>query len=418
MINLNLSRVVAPCFYAVHKAVMNHDYDIYRLKGGRGSTKSSFVSAEVYNLILKYPFACAVVFMKEKTRLRDGAFSLYQEVAMRMGIYNYFHFSLSPMQITYKPTGQKILFFGLDNPRKTKGISTGNPNTYVAISHWEELDDFYGQQELATARQSLYRGGDLTWTFETYNPPRSVQNWVNRDSLKDVPGRLVHHSDYRMIPPDWLGSSFYTEMRHTRWRSEDEYRWMYLGEQIGNGGNVFNNIKEITITDEMINNFDNFYNGQDWNYEKPAAFIRAHYDDVNSDIYLVGERYKSHSKYAIEARAIIESGWNDVTTILDSARGGEMLSAFRQEGVLCNNMYKGRVGNLTKEFGLQWLQSRRNIYIDKDLTPNAYEEFISYEYQYDKKRDEYLDVPVKFNDHGIDALRYGMSPYYQWDNAS
>ena len=75
MISINLSKVIAPCFYGVHKAVLNHEYDIYRLKGGRGSTKSSFISAEVYNLLLKYPFACAVVFMKQQNRLRTGALS-------------------------------------------------------------------------------------------------------------------------------------------------------------------------------------------------------------------------------------------------------------------------------------------------------------------------------------------------------
>ena len=54
MINVNLSNVMAPCFYSVHKAVLNHEYDIYRLKGGRGSTKSSFIAGEVYNLLLQY----------------------------------------------------------------------------------------------------------------------------------------------------------------------------------------------------------------------------------------------------------------------------------------------------------------------------------------------------------------------------
>lgn len=414
MININLSNVIAPCFYDVHKSVLNHDYDIYRLKGGRGSTKSSFASAEVYNLIMKYPFACGAVFMKQQNRLRNGAFALYRETAMRLGIDKYFHFSLSPMEITYKATNQKIMFFGLDDPFKTKGISTGDPNTYVAVAHFEEITDFFGVEELATARQSLFRGGDLSWTFETYNPPRNRNNWCNRDSLKDIPGRLIHHSDYRMIPPEWLGQAFYTEMRQTRWRSEEEYRWMYLGEAIGNGGSVFENIRDIVLTPDMITNFDNHYNGQDYGwFPDCSAFTRWHYDVPTASLYCVGESKRYKTTYSVLAQDIITKGYNDVYTILDSARGGEMLDAFRAEGVLCNNMYKGRNGQLSRDFGIQWMASRKNIYIDKNLTPNTYEEFIGYEYQKDPRTDEYLQKPITFNDHFIDSTRYALSPYYQ-----
>lgn len=411
---VNLSNVMAPCFYGVHQSVLNHEYDIYRLKGGRGSTKSSYISGEVYNLILKYPFACAVVFMKQQNRLRTGAFALYRETAIRMGIDKYFDFCLSPMCITYKPTGQQILFFGLDDPFKTKGISTGNPNTYVAISHFEELDQFFGVGEVDTALESLIRGGDLHWCFQCYNPPQNRNNWCNRDSLKDIPGRLVHHSDYRMVPPSWLGKAFYEQMKRTRARSEMEYRWRYLGEATGTGGSVFENIRDITITPDMIANFDNHYNGQDWGYyPDPAAFVRWHYDTVTDSLYCVGESVKNKSSYSQAAQDIITNGWNDVYTILDSARGEEMLRAFQQEGVLVQNMYKGRNGQLSREFGIQWLQTRKNIYIDKHLTPNTYEEFIGYEYQKDLRTGEFLNKVISFNDHTIDASRYALSPYYQ-----
>ena len=414
MISINLSKVIAPCFYGVHKAVLNHEYDIYRLKGGRGSTKSSFISAEVYNLLLKYPFACAVVFMKQQNRLRTGAFALYRETAIRMGIDKYFDFCLSPMQITYKPTGQKIMFFGLDDPFKTKGISTGDPNTYVAISHFEELDQFFGVGEVDTALESLIRGGDIHWCFQCYNPPQNRNNWCNRDSLKDIDGRLVHHSDYRMVPPEWLGKAFYNQMRRTRERSEMEYRWRYLGEATGTGGSVFENIRDITITPEMISSFDNHYNGQDWGYyPDPAAFVRWHFDTATDSLYCVAESVKNKSTYSEVAQDIIRNGYNDVYTILDSARGGEMLQAFQNEGVLVQNMYKGRNGQLSREFGLQWLQTRKNIYIDKNLTPNTYEEFVSYEYQKDLKTGEFLNKVISFNDHTIDASRYALSPYYQ-----
>ena len=65
---VDLKSVMAPCFYGVHNSVMKHEYDIYRLKGGRGSAKSSYIAGEVFNLIIRYPFACATVFMKQQNR--------------------------------------------------------------------------------------------------------------------------------------------------------------------------------------------------------------------------------------------------------------------------------------------------------------------------------------------------------------
>lgn len=405
---------MAPCFYGVHNAVLNHEYDIYRLKGGRGSTKSSYIAGEVYNLIVKFPFACAAVFMKQQNRLRTGAFALYQETLYRMGLENYFTVSLSPMQITYKPTGQKIMFFGLDDPYKTKGISTGNPNTYVAISHFEELDQFFGVGEIDTALESLIRGGDEHWCFQCYNPPQNRNNWCNRDSLLDVPGRLVHHSDYRMVDPSWLGKGFYEQMRRTRARSEMEYRHRYLGEATGTGGSVFENIKDKVITPDMISAFDNHFNGQDWGYyPDPAAFVRWYFDTTTDSLYCVGESVKNRINYTQACQDILTNGWNDVYTILDSARGGEMLDAFQNNGILVQNMYKGRNGQLSREFGLQWLQTRKNIFIDKHLTPRTYEEFISYEYQKNLKTGEFLNKVITFNDHCIDASRYAFSTYYQ-----
>lgn len=412
--NVSMKDIIAPCFYGVHNSISKHEYDIYRLVGGRGSIKSSFIASEVFLLLLKNKYACAVVFMKHQNRLRTGAFALYKEVMYRLGLENYFTISLSPMSITYKATGQQILFFGLDDPFKTKGISTGDPNTYVAISHFEELDQFSGISEVDTALESLIRGGDMHWCFQCYNPPQNKNNWCNTDSRKDIRGRLVHYSNYKMIPPEWLGKGFYEQMRRTRFRSELEYRHRYLGECTGTGGSVFENVREIEITQEMIERFDNHYNGQDWGYyPDPAAFVRWHFDTQTDSLYLVGESSKHKSTYTSVAQDIIKNGWNDVYTILDSARGEEMLRAFQDEGVLCQNMYKGRNGQLSREFGLQWMQTRKNIYIDRRLTPEAFEEFMGYEYEKDIRTGKFTSRTISFNDHFIDASRYALSPYYQ-----
>lgn len=415
---LNTSNLYPQVYWGLREAVLNREYDTFRLKGGRASLKSSICATLTIELMLRYSWVCAAVFMKEKTRLRGGAFNLYREVITRMGLDNYFKFSVSPMTITYKPTGQYIMFSGLDDPFKTKGFSTGDPKKFFAVTHWEELDQFHGIGEIDTALESLIRGGmPFSWCFQCYNPPENRNNWCNRDSLISVPGRLVMHTDYRQIPPEWLGEPFYKKMRALRARSEREYRWRYLGESTGTGGSVFENIREKAISDDDIELFrlrGSMYNGQDWGYfPDPAAFVRWHYDVKTDSLYCVAERRKNKSTYAREARAIIDSRFNDTDTVLDSARGGEMYDAFANEGVLVRNMYKGRKEQLSREFGIQWLQTRKNIYIDPKRTPNTFEEFMGYEYQKDLKTGEFLNKVITFNDHFIDASRYALSPYYQ-----
>ena len=384
MLNINMMNLIAPCFYETFWDVLDHGNDTYVECGGRGSTKSSAVSTIIIYLMLILPFACAVVIMKHQNKLRKGVFNQFLLTLSRMGISQYFKVNYSTMVITYKPTGQFIQFIGLDDPQKTKSLNTGSKKLQFAISWFEELDQFSGIGEIDTALESIIRGCDKHWTFMTFNPPENRNNWCNRWILKDIPGRRVNRTDYRMVPQDWLKEGFYTKMRTLRLRSEREYRWRYLGEATGVGGSVFENIRDIILTPDMLYNFDNHYNGQDWGYfPDPAAFVRWHFDKSTDSLYAVAESIKTKSSYSEVAQNIIQNGYNDVCTILDSARGDEMLSAFKKEGVYCSNMYKGRNGQLSREFGIQWLQTRKNIYIDKKLTPNIYEEFVSYEYQKD-----------------------------------
>ena len=216
-----------------------------------------------------------------------------------------------------------------------------------------------------------------------------------------------------MIDPSWLGKAFYNEMRQTRWRSEELYKWMYLGEAIGNGGAVFTNIKDIVLTPQMIDTFDNYFNGQDYGFRPdPSAFTRWHYDSANDSLYAVAESVVKEKQMYEVAQDIIDNGFNDVYTVIDSARS-DMYDAFANQGVLTQMMYKGHKGQMSRDFGIHWLQSRKNIYIDKNVTPNIYEEFISYEYQKDLKTGEFLSKTQTFNDHCCDSARYALSPHYQ-----
>ena len=416
MINLrvNISDYIPPCWYEFWDDVHKHKYDIYRSPGGRGSLKTTIACMATLDLIMRYPFACAVVFQKEQNLLRDGSYANYSKVIHRLGLSNYFKFCYSPLKIIYKPTGQYILFRGFDDPTKTKTIATDRDDTYFAIQHFEELDRFHGENDISMATQSVQRGGELFWTFQTYNPPQNRHNWVNTSTEHPSEGMKVYHTDYRMIPPAWLGKTFYNEMRRVRQRSELDYQWMYLGIATGNGGAVFKNIKEVKITPDMISEFDNVYNGLDWGWNPdPHCFVRWHYD-INTDyLYALDEFHGIETPTADVGRKILSLGYNDTYTVADGAIG-ETVPTLLGVGVRAQKMYKGHSGNKSREFGIQWLASRKGICIDKNLTPFIYDEFMGYEYKRGPHDpDKFLNLPIDYNDHSVDASRYALSLHYQ-----
>ena len=149
MAQIKMSELIAPKFYTVFNSVIHYKYMHYLLKGGRGSTKSNVIATCVIYMMLKNKHLCAAVFMKHSVRLRNGAFDLYRSVIKRMGLQRLFKISRSPMQITYVPTGQVIVFKGCDDPYKTKGIATSDNDMYFGILHFEELDQFNGISEVA-----------------------------------------------------------------------------------------------------------------------------------------------------------------------------------------------------------------------------------------------------------------------------
>ncbi|MEG1186078.1 MAG: PBSX family phage terminase large subunit, partial [Eubacterium sp.] len=238
---IKLSEKISPAFYEVHEAIKNRTYDEYILKGGRGSTKSSFVSVEVIIELLKNKNIHAVILRKVANTMRTTVYNQYQWAIIELGLYEKFKFTVNPMEITYKNTGQKIMFFGMDDPGKIKSLKV--PFGYVGIVHFEELDQFSGQEEIRNIEQSLLRGGELFFNFKSYNPPITISNWANKHVLIPKPGVLVHHSTFKTTPRHWLGEKFISDAEYLKGINPRAYKHEYLGVPTGTGGNVFENVK-------------------------------------------------------------------------------------------------------------------------------------------------------------------------------
>lgn len=83
-----------------------------------------------------------------------------------------------------------------------------------------------------------------------------ARNWANRYVLEEKPGKLVHHSTYLTTPREWLGPRFLADAEHLKEKNETAYRHEYLGEVVGSGSAVFENLKLEPIPDEMVRSFD------------------------------------------------------------------------------------------------------------------------------------------------------------------
>lgn len=404
--HIKMSEMLAPVFYDLAKDVMRHGHTHYDIRGGRGSLKSSTVSLLVPQLLIANPNTHALVLRKVANTLRDSVFNQYMWAIAELGMAGLWYAKVSPMELIYRPTGQKIMFRGADDPMKIKSIKV--PFGYIAVTHFEEKDQFSGRAEIRTILQSTMRGGDKFWNFESYNPPISRDNWANIDSAEDKPNRLCHISTYLDAPKSWLGEEFLNEAEYLKQTDERAYQHEYLGLPVGTGGNVFEKLELREITDGEVKRFDRIYQGIDFGwYPDPFCFVRIYYDVARETLYLIDEHYVNKTSNEDNAAWIRERHYNDFPITCDSAEP-KSIADLRASGLDARNAIKGP-GSV--EYGMKWLQ-RRKIVIDKRRTPNAYKEIVGYEYERNKDGEIISGYPDK-NNHAIDAIRYGMEPVFR-----
>lgn len=399
---------MGPAYRDVHRAVKSGSYNQFVLAGGRGSLKSSYVSAEVILQLLQHPGIHAVVLRKVANTLRKSVFAQYQWAIDKLGLTSIFLATVSPMELTYLPTGQKILFFGTDDPSNLKSIKV--PFGYIGILHFEEWDQFSGLEETRNIEQSVLRGGEIALEFKTFNPPKTRDSFANRYILQRKPGQLVHKSTYLQAPPDWLGPRFIADAEHLRDTNFPAYEHEYLGVANGSGGQVFDNLDIRIITPEEIHGFDRIYNGVDWGYyPDPWAFNQMHYDAGRRTLYIFGELTRRKAGNRETADALIEYGITGTDRITADSAEKKSVQDYREYGLDCRAAIKGP-GSV--DYSHKWLQSLTQIVIDPDRCPDTAAEFLNYEYDRDKSGEVISGYPDR-NNHHIDAVRYAMESVWK-----
>lgn len=405
-----ISELISPAFYEVHREIKKGNINELVAKGGRGSGKSSYIGGiELILMLIQHPDCHAVVLRKYSNTLRASVYAQICWGISEMGLTNLFKCTVSPMEITYLPTKQKIYFFGLkDDPGKLKSIKV--PFGYIGILWFEELDQFDGPEQIRNVEQSCLRGGVFSFVFKSFNPPASARHWANRYAMENKEKKLVHHSTYLSTPKEWLGPRFLTDAEYLKTKNEICYRNEYLGEVVGSGAAVFENLRLEPITNEIITSFDRRLFGIDWGYyPDPWAFNGMQYDAARRTLYIFDEA-TAKRKSNLETFQILQQ--HNITSsdfiIADSAEP-KSIGDYNAFGLLCRGAKKGP-GSV--EYSHKWLQSLDCIWIDPERCPDTAKEFSEYEYTRDKAGDIISGYP-DLNNHHIDAVRYGTEPIWK-----
>jgi len=407
MPEIKLTNVIGGSYYEMFHDIENSRHLHYWMKGGRGSLKSSFAFIyTIYRLTqqaLQGNIRHAVAMRKVKDTIKDSVFSNLLWAIDVLGLNDYWHYTTNPMKLWFKEN--TILFRGAANKRDYEKIkSIKFEKGYCEIALFEELTEFNGMEEIRQILASLFRGGSNAIAFYMYNPPASKNNWVNKESKIIIPNRYVHHSTYLDAPPEWLGTVFIEEADMLKEINPRKYAHMYMGEEIGEGLEIYPNVKIRTITNEEIEQMFKLYRGMDFGFTRDASsYDEVFYDEHKHRIFIPNEVYghKLTNQMLADKIKPLSSNW---LIRADSAEP----RTINELNILGLNVRGAKKGKDSMPHGIKWLSELNEIIIDRKRTPHAASDFETYEYEKDPNTDDIIYEYPK-EPHASAATRYALN---------
>lgn len=139
-------------------------------KGSRASKKSTTAALKIVVRIMQMPLANALVVRQTAATLKDSCYAQLQWAINRLGVEKFWKCTVNPLQMTYIPTGQKIIFRGMDDSMKITSIAV--EKGHLCFAWLEECfevaeEDFNRVDE--SLRGQLPEGYYIQWLL-TFNP--------------------------------------------------------------------------------------------------------------------------------------------------------------------------------------------------------------------------------------------------------
>ena len=388
----------------------------YRVcKGSRGSKKSKTTAINMITRLVQYPESNGLCVRRYQNTLRDSVFSDLKWAIHKLQLDQFFDWTVSPMEIIYKPTGQKILFRGLDDGLKITSISVDyGVLCWVWIEEAYEIsseDDF---NKLDMSIRGQVPEGYFKQITLTFNP-WSANSWLKArffDSPDD--DTFVKTTTYQCN--EWLDDAdrhIFEKMKVNnprRYRIEGEGEWG-IAE-----GLIYENVTYEEFDIEAVRKIPGIISafGLDFGYTDPNAFTACMVDNTNMIIYVFDEWYKTGVTNKIIAEAIKEKGYGGQRIICDSAEP-KSIAELQEEGIKAEASRKGKD---SVNYGIQLIQNYKIVVHERNC-PEFRKEISNYCWEKDKDGKP-TDKPDHEFSHGMDSFRYGVTKallpdVYSWE---
>lgn len=380
----------------------------YRVcKGSRASKKSKTTALFFIYSMMKYPGANLLVIRKVYRTLKDSCFTDLKWAINRLQVNDYWDIKESPLGMVYIPTGQKILFRGLDDPLKVTSITVEIGNLCWA---WlEEAYEINKEQDFNMLDESI-RGkieGPLYKQITLTLNPWNERHWIKKRFF-DVKDENVMAKTTNYMCNEWLDESDKKLFEDMKKNNPRRYQVAGLGEWGIVEGLVYENWEEKEFDVNEISRHEGVKSafGLDFGYTNdPSAFFCGLIDVANKKIYVFDEIYRNAMKNREIAEEIIRKGYGKEKIVADSQ---EPKSIDELYDLGLKGIRKSRKGKDSINNGVQYIQDYKIIIHPRCV--NFITEISNYMWDKDKF-DNPINKPVDDFNHLMDAMRYALESY-------
>ena len=388
-----------------------HNKNFYRVvKGSRGSKKSKTTALNFIYRLMEHEWANLLVVRRFSNTNKQSTYTDLRWATNRLGVKHLFKFNDSLPEITYKPTGQKILFRGLDDPLKITSITV--ENGILCWAWFEEAYQIETFDKFSTVVESIRGSIDDSDFFKqitvTFNP-WSERHWL-KPTFFDEDTKLNNTFSYTTTfrVNEWLDDvdiARYEDLYRTNPRRA---RIVCDGDWGVAEGLVFENfeVKEFDwvkkLKDKQV-----VAHGSDFGFtQDPTTLVSTIVDTQNKELWIYDEYYRRGMLTDEIYQMYIDKGLKNAEIIADSAEK-RLITEIKRKGI--SNIKPSVKGQGSIMQGVQFIQGFK-IYVHPSCE-HTIEELNTYTFDQDKDGN-WLNKPIDENNHILDALRYSLEKFH------
>ena len=381
----------------------------YRVcKGSRASKKSKTTALNFIYRMMKYPGSNLLVVRKTYRTLKDSCFTELKWAIARLGVTNNWECKESPLEITYKPTGQKIYFRGLDDPVKVTSITVdiGSLNFMWVEEAYEisKEDDFNILDESIRGQVTEGLFKQITLTFNPWNE----HHWIKKRFFDAEPDPDILAITTNYMCNEWLDAADKKVFETMKRNNPRRYQVAGLGNWGIVEGLIFDNVEERTFDytsdsfkkehPDLISAF-----GLDFGFTNdPTALFCGLVDLRAREIFVFDELYQKGLTNRQIADRVTSMGYGKSMIRADSA---EPKSIVELQELGLSKVRRARKGKDSINNGIQKIQDFKIIVHPRCV--NFITEINNYTWDEDRFGNK-INKPIDDFNHLMDAMRYAM----------